>query len=129
MNIHQNGSTLVFSLLLLSVMSMLGLGTMQAAQLQQKMASNFRYGTAAFYAAEAGVETAIDNHTAATVVDTFSGTVGQSEFEVTVTDFTGSYQVVSTGTHASSGSQQIITMILSGDVGTTPTIDSWVADE
>lgn len=93
------------------------------------MASNFRYGVAAFHAAEAGLEQAIENHANNQITATISGTVGDGEFSASITESSGIYTVVSDGTHSPSGAQQQLTIVLSGVVGSTPTIDSWINDE
>ncbi len=110
-------------------MSMLGLGAMQSAQLEEKMASNFRYGVAAFHAAEAGLQQAIENHANNQVVATISGTVGDGEFSASVTESSSIYTVISDGAHSSSGARQQLTMVLSGAVGSNPTVNSWSHDE
>ncbi len=117
------------SLLLLTLMSLLGLGAMQAAQLEEKMASNFRYGVAAFYAAEAGLQQAIVNHTNNQISSSITGTLEQSSFSASVTESAGIYTISSEGSHSNSGSRQQLTMVLSGAAGAAPTIDSWSQDE
>lgn len=121
----QNGSTLVVSLLLLMLMSMLGLGAMEAALLEEKMSSNFRFATEAFYAAEAGAQQAILNHRHNQLSATFSGSLGQSQFTTSVTSDAGEYTVESEGVHPPSGARHSVTLLLSGPLGTVPTIDRW----
>ena len=123
------GSTLVFSLLLLSVMSLLGLGAMQGAVLEEKMASNFRFGAATFHAAEAGLQQAIQNHTDNQFQSSFSGTIDSSQYSVTITESSGIYTAVSEATHTVSGSQRRLTLSYSGNAGTAPTINSWYSHE
>ncbi len=125
----ERGSTLVFSLLLLTVISLLGLGTMQGAILEEKMAANFRFGTAAHYAAEAGITQAMINHQNNQISTPLSGEIGQSDFSATVTQVAEGYQVISSGNHTPSGSRRTITVVLSGATGTAPDIDYWYADE
>ncbi len=110
-------------------MSLLGLGAMQSAQLEEKMASNFRYGVDAFHAAEAGLQQAIENHTNNQIAATISGSAGDGDFSASITESSGIYTVVSEGTHSPSGARQQLTMALSGAVGATPTINSWSHDE
>ncbi len=113
------------SLLLLTLMSLLGLGAMQAAQLEEKMASNFRYGSVAFHAAEAGVGQAISNHANNQVATSITGTLGQSRYSATVTLSDGLYSVTSEGIHPESGARQEITAQLSGPLGSPPSIEGW----
>jgi Tfp pilus assembly protein PilX len=110
-------------------MSLLGLGAMQGAQLEEKMAANLRYGIATFYAAEAGLQQAINNHTLNQILPSFSGQLGQNAFDTTVTNSTGSYTVVSTASHAASGAQRKLSMVIQGVPGSPPTIAQWVDHE
>lgn len=113
------------SLLLLTLMSMLGLGAMEAALLEEKMSSNFRFSTEAFYAAEAGAQQAIFNHQQDQLSAAITGSLGQSQFTTSVTPSAGGYRVESEGIHPPSGARRSITLLLSGALGTVPTIDSW----
>lgn len=115
----------MISMLLLSVMSLLGLGAMQGAVLEEKMAHNFRSGEAAFHAAESGLQQAISNHTADQILNHFNGTMGQSSYTTTVTASSGLYTVVSQAIHNTSGSQRTLTATLTGSPGTAPTLLSW----
>ncbi len=115
----------MISLLLLTLMSLLGLGAMQAAQLEEKMASNFRFGVATFHAAEAGVEQAISNHTNNQAAPSITGTVNQSSYTATVSESGGLHTVSSVGTHPASGARQEITVQLSGPLGAPPSIQGW----
>ena len=110
-------------------MSLLGLGAMQSAQLEEKMASNFRYGVAAFHAAEAGLEQAINNHANNQVSSEIAGTLGQSSFTALVTESNGIHTIVSEGVHSASGSRQQLTVLLSGAVGSDPILNSWGHNE
>ncbi len=125
---QQKGSTLIFSLLLLSTMSLLGLGAMQAAVLEQKMASNFRFESSAFHAAEVGIAEAIRNHTNNHIVAEFSTNVGQNSCIVQVTNDAGGYSVTSTATHTTTGSRRQLQVVLSGPVGSSPTLELWHSD-
>lgn len=127
--IHAEGSTLVISLLLLTVMSLLGIGAMQGAQIEQKMAANFRFGSAALYAAESGLQQAIRNHTNDQLSSAFTATVGESRYSTTVTPSEGYYTVVSHATHAASGSSRTLSMVLSGSPGLPPSIEQWIDHE
>lgn len=51
----QNGAALIVSLLMLTVMTLLGVTAMQSNLLQEKMAGNFRDANTAFQAAEAAL--------------------------------------------------------------------------
>ncbi len=51
----QTGAVLIVSLLMLTVMTMIGVTAMQSNLLQEKMAGNFRDSNLAFQAAEAGL--------------------------------------------------------------------------
>ncbi|MBT3196396.1 MAG: hypothetical protein HN344_01630 [Gammaproteobacteria bacterium] len=125
----QRGSTLVLSLLLLTLMSMLGLGAMEAALLEEKMASNFRFSTAAQYAAEAGLQQALNNHQNRQLATSFGGVLGESQFSTTVSRSGATYTVQSVGLHPHSGSRRTLTMQLSGATGAAPTIESWFDHE
>jgi|GEM_PF-150836 hypothetical protein len=126
---HQRGSTLVLSLLLLVLMSALGLQAMEGATIEEKMASNFRFSTQAFYAAEAGLQLAINNHTDGQITPALTGNIGEGEYSATVTQTAALYTVESFGSHPNSGSRRTITALLSGPPGTSPTIESWLEHE
>ncbi len=123
------GSTLVISMLLLSTISLLGLGAMQGAVLEEKMAHNFRFGEAAFHASESGLQQAISNHTENQIIGSFNGTVGQSDYTTTVTESSGTYTIVSQATDSASGARRTLTIELSGTPGEAPTLLSWHNNE
>ena len=56
---EQRGVVLVVALLVLTVLSVLGLAFLTTARTEDTIASNYRNHTAAFYAAEAGVESGV----------------------------------------------------------------------
>ncbi len=56
---EQRGVVLVVALLVLTVLSVLGLAFLMTAQTEDAIATNYRNHTAAFYAAEAGVESGV----------------------------------------------------------------------
>jgi Tfp pilus assembly protein PilX len=124
-----DGSTLLFSLLLLTVMSLLALGAMQGAVVEEKMASNFRFGEATFRAAEAGLQQALQHHADNQLQPSFSGTIDSSQYRVTVSESSGSHTVVSEATHPTTGSHSVVTLTFSGSAGTTPIVTSWYRHE
>ena len=119
----------MISLLLLTIMSLLGLGAMQGALLEEKMASNYRFSQLAFHAAESGLQQAITNHANNQISSPLSGSVGQSDYSVTIVESADLYTVTSQATHSASGAQQQLTLQLSGAPGATPTLEQWSADE
>ncbi len=56
---EQRGIVLILSLLVMTVLSVLGLAFLATAQTENTVASNYRNHTAAFYAAEAGLESGV----------------------------------------------------------------------
>ncbi len=56
---EQRGIVLIVSLMILAVLSVLGLAFLMTAQTEDAIATNYRNHTAAFYAAEAGVESGV----------------------------------------------------------------------
>jgi len=56
---EQRGVVLIVSLLILTILSVLGLAFLATARTEDTIASNYRNHTAAFYAAEAGVESGV----------------------------------------------------------------------
>ncbi|MCI0484308.1 MAG: PilX N-terminal domain-containing pilus assembly protein [candidate division NC10 bacterium] len=56
---EQRGVVLIVSLLVLTILSVLGLAFLATARTEDTIASNYRNHTAAFYAAEAGVESGV----------------------------------------------------------------------
>ncbi len=53
---EQRGIVLILSLLVMTILSILGLAFLATARTEDTIASNYRNHTAAFYAAEAGLE-------------------------------------------------------------------------
>ncbi len=124
--IKQQGIALVVSLMLLILMSLLGLGAMQSALLSEKMVSNVRFGNEALYAAEAGLRQAIVQYREDAVQTNFTGTLGNSHYQVVVTNSgDGNYTVTSLGEHAASGSSKQLEMKLSGTLGAEPIVSGW----
>ncbi|MGH7425972.1 MAG: PilX N-terminal domain-containing pilus assembly protein, partial [Candidatus Methylomirabilales bacterium] len=58
---EQRGIVLIVSLLVLTVLSVLGLAFLATARTEDTIAANYRNHTAAFYAAEAGVESGVSS--------------------------------------------------------------------
>ncbi|MBW8058457.1 MAG: hypothetical protein FVQ86_10660 [candidate division NC10 bacterium] len=56
---EQRGIVLILSLLVMTVLSVLGLAFLATARTENTVASNYRNHTAAFYAAEAGLESGV----------------------------------------------------------------------
>lgn len=126
---HTDGSTLVISLLLLTLMSLLGLGAMLAAQQETRMAANLRTGIAAFHAAEAGIEQALLNHRNNTITSPLSGSMESSQYNTTVNETSGLYTVRSEGSHNHSGAHYTIQATFSGAAGTSPRLEQWNSHE
>ena len=59
--IEQRGSLLVISVLVMAAMLVLGLAFMMTARTEDTIAANYRNHTAAFYAAEAGLESGVSS--------------------------------------------------------------------
>ncbi len=57
--VEQRGIVLILSLLVMTVLSILGLAFLATARTEDTIASNYRNHTAAFYAAEAGLESGV----------------------------------------------------------------------
>jgi hypothetical protein len=62
---EQRGVVLVVALLVLTILSVLGLAFLTTARTEDTIAANYRNHTAAFYAAEAGIESGVANLKAA----------------------------------------------------------------
>ncbi|MCZ6551756.1 MAG: PilX N-terminal domain-containing pilus assembly protein [candidate division NC10 bacterium] len=56
---EQRGIVLILSLLVMTILSVLGLAFLATARTENTVASNYRNHTAAFYAAEAGLESGV----------------------------------------------------------------------
>ena len=58
---EQRGVVLVVSILVMAVLSVMGLAFLMTARTEDTIASNYRNHTAAFYAAEAGLESGVSS--------------------------------------------------------------------
>ena len=56
---EQQGTVLVISMLVMAVLAVMGLAFLMTARTEDTIASNYRNHTAAFYAAEAGLESGV----------------------------------------------------------------------
>ncbi|MGE0188597.1 MAG: PilX N-terminal domain-containing pilus assembly protein [Steroidobacteraceae bacterium] len=97
---HQSGAALVVALILLVALSLMAISSMNTASLDLIMAGNEQYRSRAFFAAEAGVERALDGGTFDSAANDGSG--GTDPGTVVVTG-TGSDRYAYTITRPNNG--------------------------